>query len=155
MIHLALLLRTINWNVRRCEVLQSVFILMKLFISRIFQCSLPSLNKILLCMTSLEVFTINYFRFLSIEVIKCKARGSFWSQKMSHTIAPKLLYGRKKCDLATLFTPLVIHTLLYSRKWPRSPHKTLKNPPVSSWRCDSVATSTNLKISLQSFPQFY
>ena len=75
--------------------------------------------------------------------------------KTKTTIAPKLLYGRKECDLATLLTPLVIHTLLYSRKWPRSPRKTFKNPPVSSWRCDSVATSTNLKTLLQSFPQFY
>ena len=32
------------------------------------------------------------------------------------TIAPKLVYGRKECDLATLLTPLAIHTLLYSRK---------------------------------------
>ena len=32
------------------------------------------------------------------------------------TIAPKLLYGRKECDLAELLTPLAIHTLLYSRK---------------------------------------
>ena len=65
------------------------------------------------------------------------------------TIAPKLLYCRKECDIATLLTPLVIHTLLYSRKWPRSPRKTFTNPPVCSWRCDSVATSTNLKTSLQ------
>ena len=27
-------------------------------------------------------------------------------------IAPKLLYGRKECDLADLLTPLVIHSLL-------------------------------------------
>ena len=59
------------------------------------------------------------------------------------TIAPKLLYDRKECDLAELLTPLATHTLLYSR----SPRKTFKkNPPVSSWRCDCVATSTNLKI---------
>ena len=32
------------------------------------------------------------------------------------TIAPKLLYDRKECDLATLLTPLVNHILLYSRK---------------------------------------
>ena len=62
------------------------------------------------------------------------------------TIAPKLVYGRKECDLADLLTPLVIHTLLYSRKWQRSPRKTLKNPPVFSRRCDSVAISTNLKV---------
>ena len=37
------------------------------------------------------------------------------SRKMS-TIAPKLLYGRKICDLAELLTPLAIHTLIYSRK---------------------------------------
>ena len=36
---------------------------------------------------------------------------------MSHkcgTIAPKLLYGQKECDLATLLTPLVIRVLRYS-----------------------------------------
>ena len=32
------------------------------------------------------------------------------------TIAPKLLYGRKECDLGELLTPLAIHTLLYSHK---------------------------------------
>ena len=38
-------------------------------------------------------------------------------------IASKLVYGRKICDLTKL-TPLATHTLLYSRKWPRSPRKT-------------------------------
>ena len=32
------------------------------------------------------------------------------------TIAPKLLYGRKECDLAEPLTPLTIHNLLYPRK---------------------------------------
>ena len=32
------------------------------------------------------------------------------------TIAPKLLYGRKECELGDLLTPLATHTLLYSRK---------------------------------------
>ena len=67
----------------------------------------------------------------------------FSTGESKFTIAPKLLYGRKICDLAELLTPLATHTLLYSR----SPRKTFKkNPPVSSWRCDCVATSTNLKI---------
>ena len=52
------------------------------------------------------------------------------------TMAPKFLYGRKICDLAEVRTPLVTHTLLYSRKWLRSPRKTLKNPPVFSYLCD-------------------
>ena len=65
-------------------------------------------------------------------------------------IAPKLLHGRKICDLTELLTPYA-----YSCKWLRYPRKTLKNPSVSSYRCDSVATSTNFKTSLQSFPQFY
>ena len=62
------------------------------------------------------------------------------------TIAPKLECGRKICDLTKLLTPFAIHALLYLPKLPRSPRKTLKNSPVSSFRCDSVATSTNLKI---------
>ena len=54
------------------------------------------------------------------------------------TIAPKLLYGRKECDLGTLLTPLVIHTLPYSCKWPRSHCKTLKKSIsffLSVWQC--------------------
>ena len=62
------------------------------------------------------------------------------------TIAPKLLYGRKMCDLTELLTPLATYNLLYSRKWPRSPRTTSKNPSVSSCRPHCVATSTNLKI---------
>ena len=52
----------------------------------------------------------------NVSVVCCYFQQ--WSMKYSHTctIAPKLLYGRKECDLATLLTPLVIHTLLYSCK---------------------------------------
>ena len=32
----------------------------------------------------------------------------------------------KKCDLADLLTPVATHTILYSRKCPRSPRKTFK-----------------------------
>ena len=46
------------------------------------------------------------------------------------TLVPKLLYGRKTCDLTELLIPLATHTLLYSRKWTRSPRKILNNPPV-------------------------
>ena len=57
-----------------------------------------------------------------------------WAQR---TIAPKLLYCRKICDLTELLTPLPTHTILYSRKWPQSSRKTLKNISffVSVWQC--------------------
>ena len=54
----------------------------------------------------------------------------------------ELLYGRKIFDLTEPLTLFATPTLLYTRKWPRSPRKPLKYPPVSS----CVATSTNLKI---------
>ena len=62
-----------------------------------------------------------------------KVTNQFWSPLvLLVTTAPKLLIGRKVCELTKLLTPFLTHTLVYSRKWPLLHCKTFDNPPVSS-----------------------